>query len=36
MDFEVTKYGLVNSRMGFDVILRSFIIEWNFSNQRLH
>jgi hypothetical protein len=27
MDFEVQKYGLVNSRMDFDLVLRSLIIE---------
>ncbi len=36
IDFEVQKYGLVDSRMGFDLVLKSFINEWNFSNQILH
>jgi hypothetical protein len=27
MDFEVQKYGVVDSRMGFDLVLRSFISE---------
>jgi hypothetical protein len=27
MDFGVQKYGLVNSRMGFDLVLKCFISE---------
>jgi hypothetical protein len=27
IDFEVQKYGLVDSRMGFDLVLKSFINE---------